>query len=108
VGALIAALARRLQDRPIPDKTGLTGKYDIEVRWRTDEVTPDALANVPEAERPPDVSLFTALEQQAGLKMEAGHGGVEVVVVDSIEDVKYRVRSGARPNPKTECPRSRG
>jgi uncharacterized protein (TIGR03435 family) len=85
VGALTAALARRLEDRPIVDKTGLTEKYDIEVRWLPEGVSPDDLANVPPAERPPDVSLFTALEQQAGLKLGAERGPVEVVVVDSIE-----------------------
>jgi bla regulator protein BlaR1 len=85
IGALVSALARSIQDRPIIDKTGLTGKYDALVRWMPDNMKPEDLANIPQDQRPEDVSLFTALEQQLGLKLEAQKSPVDVVVVDSIE-----------------------
>jgi uncharacterized protein (TIGR03435 family) len=50
-----------------------------------DNMKPEDLANIPADKRPEDVSLFTALEQQVGLKLEAQKGPVQVVVVDSIE-----------------------
>lgn len=85
IGAFIGGLARVLQDRPIVDKTGLTGKYDVTVRWMPDGMKPEDLEKYPKEERPEDVSLFQAMEKQAGLKLEATRGPVQVVVVDSIE-----------------------
>ncbi len=86
IGALSASIGRGVPDRrPIVDKTGLTGKYDATVRWMPDEMKPEDLANIPEDQRPEDVSLFTALEQQLGLKLEAQKDQLQVVVIDSIE-----------------------
>ncbi|HWF10941.1 MAG TPA: M56 family metallopeptidase, partial [Bryobacteraceae bacterium] len=85
IGALVSALARSVQDRPIVDKTGLTGKYDALVRWMPDNMKPGDFANVAPELRPDDVSLFTALEEQLGLKLEAQKGPIDVLVVDSIE-----------------------
>ena len=85
IGALVSALARSLQDRPIIDKTGLTGKYDALVRWMPDNMKPEDLANISPDLRPDDVSLFTALEEQLGLKLDAQKGPVDVLVVDSID-----------------------
>jgi uncharacterized protein (TIGR03435 family) len=85
IGALVSALARSIQDRPIIDKTGLTGKYDALVRWMPDNMKPADLANIPPDLRPDDVSLSTALEEQLGLKLAATKGPVEVLVIDSIE-----------------------
>ena len=88
IGAFIGGLGRAIQDRPIVDKTGLTGKYDAVVRFMPDGLPPADLAKIamlPDGERPEDVSLFTALEQQLGLKLEAQKGPVQVVVVDTIE-----------------------
>jgi uncharacterized protein (TIGR03435 family) len=85
IGALTAVLARRLQDRPVVDDTGLTALYDATVRWMPDEMTPEELAALPDDARPPDVSMFDAFEQQAGLKLEARRRPVQVVVVDSVQ-----------------------
>ena len=85
IGALIGGLARTLQDRPIVDKTGLNGKYDIAVTWMPDGMKPEDLERIPKEARPEDVSLFEAMEKQAGLKLEAQRGPVQVIVVDSIE-----------------------
>ncbi len=85
IGAFIGGLARTLQDRPIVDKTGLTGKYDITVTWIPDGMKPEDLEKIPKEQRPEDLSLFQAVEKQAGLKLEATKGPVQVVVVDGIE-----------------------
>jgi uncharacterized protein (TIGR03435 family) len=64
--------------RPVVDRSGLTADYELELRW-----TPDA----DRARRvDPDLpSLFTALREQLGLKLEPTTGPVEVLVIDSAE-----------------------
>lgn len=63
--------------RPVVDKTGLTGKYDFTMQY-----TPAGQAATDESGRP---SIFTALEEQLGLKLVPTKQPVEVLVVDSIE-----------------------
>jgi uncharacterized protein (TIGR03435 family) len=63
--------------RPVVDKTGLKGLFDIELQF-----TPDTLGPGPSDACGP--SLFTALEEQLGLKLESAEGNVEVVVIDSV------------------------
>lgn len=85
VGALVSGLARVMQDRPVVDKTGLTGKYDVSVRWMPAGIKPEDLEQIPKELRPDDVSMFEAFERQAGLKLEAQRGPVQILVIDSIE-----------------------
>ena len=63
--------------RPVVDRTGLTGKYDF-----TLEFTPAARAATDTTGRP---SVFTALEEQLGLKLVPAKEPVDVLVIDSIE-----------------------
>jgi uncharacterized protein (TIGR03435 family) len=88
IGALVGALGRSVQDKPIVDRTGLTGKYDAELKWMPDNMKPEDLAAIPEQYRPEDVSLFTAIQQQLGLKLEARKESIDVIVVDSIDQPK--------------------
>jgi uncharacterized protein (TIGR03435 family) len=85
IGALTAVLARRLQNMPVVDDTGLTGRYDALVRWRPDEMTTEQLDALPAESRPPDMSMFEAFERQAGLKLEVRKRPTRVVVVDRIQ-----------------------
>jgi bla regulator protein blaR1 len=90
IGGLTGGLGRWLQQngqplRPIVDKTGLTGKYDIQVTWMPEGITAEQLQSIPKEERPEDVTMFQAFEKQAGLKLEATKGPIQVVVVDRIE-----------------------
>lgn len=62
-------------DAPVADRTGLPGVFSILMRWRGD--------NNPDPEAGP--LLFTALEEQLGLKLERGTGMVDVVVIDAVE-----------------------
>jgi uncharacterized protein (TIGR03435 family) len=76
----ISQLADRLSTmlgRTVVDKTGLTGIYDIDLTW-----TPDSTVAPTELSGP---SLFTAIQEQLGLKLEAGKRPVEVIVVDAAE-----------------------
>ena len=75
--------------RVVIDKTGLTGHYDIQLTYTP---TADQLPLVPPppgVELPPidpdGPSLFTALQEQLGLKLESSRAPVDVVVIDSIE-----------------------
>jgi bla regulator protein BlaR1 len=85
IGALITGIGARA-GRPIVDKTGLTGKYDAIITWLPDGVKLEDLDlnNVPPEFRPDDISVFQALEQQAGLKPVPERAAVPVVVIDSV------------------------
>lgn len=65
--------------RPIVDKTGLTGTYDMAMQWGPERLVS---ARAADSDAP---SLFTAVQEQLGLKLTAAKGQVEVVVIDSIE-----------------------
>jgi len=76
----IADLALNMQlvvDRPIVDRTGLPGRYDFKLRYNLDETR----ATDPNA--PP--GLFTAIQEQLGLKLEAVKAPTQVLVVDAVE-----------------------
>ena len=69
-------------DRPVIDKTGLSGQVDISVRWATSLDAPDGPV-------PPDqLLLFTAVQEQLGLKLQPSVGDVEVIVIDAAERPK--------------------
>lgn len=77
-------MQRAILDRPVVDRTGLTGRYDFDLEWAPDETqfggeVPVASADAP---APP---LFTAMQQQLGLKLEATRGTVQALVVDHAE-----------------------
>lgn len=75
----LAGLLMRLSlDRPAVDRTELKGRYDFELRWTTDE----AVASAP-TDAPP--GLFTAIQEQLGLKLEPIKAPVDVLVIDKVE-----------------------
>jgi uncharacterized protein (TIGR03435 family) len=80
VGAL-RALADELGRRPIVDKTGFAGNFDVD-RLRWGGLTPANDASSQNAGLP---SLTTALEEQLGMRLVPAKGQVEVVVIDSID-----------------------
>jgi uncharacterized protein (TIGR03435 family) len=67
--------------RPVVDRTGLKGRFLVGLRY-TMPGTPSA-ADGDATQRAPE--LFTALQEQLGLKLEATRGPVEVLVIDSAE-----------------------
>ena len=73
-------------NRVVVDRTGLGGRYDLDLEWAP-EALPSAVApttdgSLGDANRP---SIFTALQEQLGLKLDSTTGPVEVLVVDRIE-----------------------
>jgi uncharacterized protein (TIGR03435 family) len=72
-------------DRPVVDQTGLKGRYDFTVKWAPDES--QFGGHVPPASDLPDAppSLFTAVQEQVGLKIEPTKAMVDVLIVDHVE-----------------------
>jgi uncharacterized protein (TIGR03435 family) len=75
-------------DRPVVNQTGLSGKYDFSLVWTPDQLltaapNPNALAPGDRGDVPPN--LFTAVQQQLGLKIDATKLRIEVLVVDKAE-----------------------
>ena len=84
LSALILILSRQL-DRPILDKTGLTSNYDYKLQWSPEES--HAPSNDQETVSPdsPAPSVFVAIQEQLGLKLEPRKAPVEVLVIDHVE-----------------------
>ncbi len=74
--ASLVSLLTDIAQRTVIDKTGLTGKYEITLKWSQD-VGPDSTTDT-------FPSIFTALPEQLGLKLKPAKGPVETLVVDHI------------------------
>jgi uncharacterized protein (TIGR03435 family) len=73
-----------LGDRPIVNKTGLTSTYNLTLNWAPSQ--PPGPPTAGAAPEPDDsASIFTALQEQLGLKLVPAKDPVEVIVIDSIE-----------------------
>jgi uncharacterized protein (TIGR03435 family) len=92
-GVTMAGFAGQLQlrvlDRPVIDRTGLTDRYDFTLNWRPDEfqfplasAAQRASAVAAGADALPD--LFTAVQEQLGLKLDATKASVDVLVIDKV------------------------
>jgi bla regulator protein blaR1 len=77
----------RIVERPVVDRTGLAGNFDVEIMFNAEQQRPLNLP--PGIVLPPTdpnaPSIFTALQEQLGLKLEPSRGPVEVLVIDSVE-----------------------
>jgi uncharacterized protein (TIGR03435 family) len=74
---------------PVVDKTGLTGIYDIDLKWTPDPARKD-FGDVHAPTDPPPLDpnrpeVFTAIKEQLGLELKAEKGPVEVIVIDQAE-----------------------
>jgi uncharacterized protein (TIGR03435 family) len=76
---LLKIIDNSIVDRPVIDKTGLTGEYDIRVTF-TPQIPP--YARNPD---PDDIPIFSALQDQLGLRLEPQKAPIEVLVVDHVE-----------------------
>ena len=76
-------LANRL-DRPVIDETGLAGRFDVHLEFARDNAatTLDNPGAAPDSAAP---SIFTAVQEQLGLKLSPGKVPVEVLVIDHVE-----------------------
>ncbi len=88
-GQTMAGLAKLLGDwqfdRPVVDRTGLTGKFDFELTFMSDRQKGGAAAPSIEDEPNAPPSIFTAIQDQLGLKLEPAKGPVETLVIDHIQ-----------------------
>jgi uncharacterized protein (TIGR03435 family) len=74
-------------DKPVVDHTGISGRYDFELKWTPDQSQFEALGGVknPPADTPdapPD--LYTAIQQQIGLKLDSTKAPTDVMVIDKV------------------------
>lgn len=91
----IAYLAGQLSlglDRPVLDRTGVQGRYDFTLEWTpaSGEFSPTAFGLPPRAEPPRPVdpnrpSIFTALQEQLGLRLKSTKAPVEILTIDHVE-----------------------
>jgi uncharacterized protein (TIGR03435 family) len=72
--SMLAEQLGHLVERPVVDNTGLRGLYDFKLEWSPDQAAGSA-----------GPSIFTAVQEQLGLKLESTRGPVEVIVIDSAE-----------------------
>jgi uncharacterized protein (TIGR03435 family) len=71
--ATLTAMLSRPVERLIVNRTGLDGAFDVDLEWSPDQTATD---------KP---SIFTAVQEQLGLKLESDRGPVDVVVIDHVE-----------------------
>jgi uncharacterized protein (TIGR03435 family) len=78
----VVAMLTQSLGRTVIDKTGLTGLYDFTLTYTSDA---DAGSPTSDADPPSGPTIFTALEEQLGLKLESTKGPAPVLVIDHIE-----------------------
>ena len=92
---LARMLMPQLEQREVRDKTGLDGRFDVELTYTPDR-TPRIPPNAPDDLRraieaivatidPNGPSLFTAVQEQLGLKLQPMKASVDVLVIDHVE-----------------------
>jgi uncharacterized protein (TIGR03435 family) len=71
--------------RMVLDRTGLSGAFDLDLEWTPERtaLSADASPGAPPASEGP--SIFTALQEQLGLKLDSRRGPVDVLVIDHVE-----------------------
>jgi len=77
-----------VMDKPVVDHTGLTGRYDFTLKWTPDDSQFAQMgARVPPPSDDPNAppSLYTAIQEQLGLKLEATKATADVFVIDHVE-----------------------
>jgi uncharacterized protein (TIGR03435 family) len=81
--AVLAEELSKVVGRDVIDKTGVQGRYDLKLHWTPDDrAGPPSDGSASAADSGP--SIFTALQEQLGLKLESQKGQVPVLVVDSV------------------------
>jgi uncharacterized protein (TIGR03435 family) len=83
----IAQVLSGILNTPVTNSTGLNGRYDVQLEWTPDE---DLIPNNGPVPQPPPEgvgpSLFTALQERLGLKLESKRSAVQVIVIDHVEE----------------------
>jgi len=89
---MLATTLSNALGRPVQDHTGLSGKYNFKLEWTPDPGQGDKLPGGPppgvEAPPEPDANgptVFTALQEQLGLRLESQKGPMQMIVIDHVE-----------------------
>jgi uncharacterized protein (TIGR03435 family) len=88
MGQFAGALQGAVLDRPVVDRTGLQGRFDFTLTWTADDSQFRSFGPRPPSGPPADNAppgLFTAIQEQLGLKLERGNAPVDVIVIDRVE-----------------------
>jgi uncharacterized protein (TIGR03435 family) len=80
----LATALSNVVGRNVVDKTGLTGNYDLEMTYTPDPIPQGPLPGLPPID-PNGPSIFTAVQEQLGLKLDSQRGPVDVLVIDSVD-----------------------
>jgi len=81
--SMLATNLANVAGRPVIDKTGLTEKYDWVLEWTSD--MPATGSDAPQPVDSPGPTIFTALQEQLGLKLEPSKGPVDTIVIDHVD-----------------------
>ena len=76
-----------VMDRPVVDQSGLTGRYDFQLKWTPDDSQFTQVGTLPPTNDNPNAppNLYTAIQQQLGLKIEPTKAPDAVLVIDHVE-----------------------
>lgn len=77
----IAKILHAMVARPVADRTGLTGVFDVDLRWTRYDLSADAVASDSPNDSP---SIFAALQEQLGLKLVPRRDKFDVLVLDDV------------------------
>jgi uncharacterized protein (TIGR03435 family) len=80
----LASAAARDLGREVIDKTGIEGKFDVALNWTRDTAA-TSVAGPDSTSQDSGPSIFTAIQEQLGLKLEPAKGPVRVLVIDHVE-----------------------
>jgi uncharacterized protein (TIGR03435 family) len=78
----LALLISRFERKLVVDMTALQGFYEVKLQW-----TPDQFRSPETADTAPGPSIYTAVQEQLGLKLEARRGPTDVLVLDSVQRI---------------------
>jgi uncharacterized protein (TIGR03435 family) len=81
----LSSYLARATGRPVINKTGLTGKFDVVLESAPDETTSESSAFSPSGSPSDTPGLVTALEEQLGLKLVSARGPRDFIVIDHID-----------------------
>jgi uncharacterized protein (TIGR03435 family) len=84
VASVVAALSGII-GRPVVDQTGLTGRYDFTLNWTPDPTQRGSDHGLEDPALPSGPSIFTAVQEQLGLRLQPRKGPVDYIVIDRAE-----------------------
>jgi len=85
IGQFAATMRHAWLDRPVVDRTGISGRYDFVLEWTPDETQFGGELHLPANPDNPEPDLFAAVQQQLGLRLEATRGPTEILVIDRVK-----------------------